>query len=111
MKYEIRYRFDGGLWYQVVEAESEGQAVDALLYDESEREILGVKLAGDHESADLIVPAGWQRPATPALTEEELELARLYNDYAWNRCRELDLDPEDCDVDYDTWLREVYHAS
>lgn len=111
MKYEVRYRFDGGLWYQVVEAESERQAVDALLYDDPAREILGVKLTGDQESADLIVPAGWQRPAPPApLTEEMLELARLYEDFAWQRCRELDLDPEDCDIDYDTWLREVYHV-
>lgn len=109
-KFEVRYKFDGGKWYQVISAESAGQAVDFLLSEDGDREIIGVKET--NEDPDIIVPAGWQRPAPPApLKDEEIEIFRLYGDWAFARCVELDLDPEDCDVDFDTWLREVYHAS
>lgn len=105
--FEVRYLFDGGRWFMVIAAETEGQAVDYLLNNDSNREIVGVKQTA--AKPDLIVPAGWQRPGPPALpTDEEIELNRMYNDWAWARCKDLDMDPEDCDVDFETWLREVH---
>lgn len=107
--FEVRYAFDGGIWYAVIAARSEGQAIDYLIYNESAREIIGIKKT--NKEPDTVVPDGWVRPEPALPTEEEIELFRLYNDWAWDRCKELDLDPEYCDVDFDTWLREVHSSN
>lgn len=110
MKYEIRYAFDGGLWYRVIEAETAEQAIK-YLWDYIAYKCDIISVTESDEDPDLVVPAGWKKERPAPLTEEEETLWEMYCNWSWDRCMELELDPEDCDVDFETWLHEVYAGS
>lgn len=105
--YRIEYTYDGYRFYDVVSAESAEQAIGYFVWLDCERH--NCLACETNEDPSYVVPAGWQRPLPlDSVPEDERVLFDLYTSWAWDRCNELGLDPEDCDVDYKTWLREVH---
>lgn len=102
--YRIDYTYDGYRFFDVVRAESAEQAISYLMHLDSEHS--NCQASETEESPSITVPAGWTKPQPiNPLTAEEIAENKAFDEWCWNRAKELGVLPEDIctDENFEAW--------